>query len=174
MFETISWSQYFSATSLVLVTYYAVTTLFLYHQEIIYRYRKPFNSPQDIPPILGPVHPEPAPTATLTTAADLTFQQASSQEESPEPAADSLLIGPLPDLIQQLKSLAAVSGNSPAIKVFPLVQHLLAQYPALASSSLRDAITLYIYTTLREINLNTDLPTIDAWWPSEQNQSQKS
>lgn len=161
MLEFISWTQFLTAIATVLLTYYAVTTLLLYRTEILNHLNPPSNTP-----ILGPTQPD-FPTDTLEP------DQLRFHNPTPDLTADSLLIGSLADLLEELKLIMLPeSGLSPE-QICNRCQALLAQHPTLHKTHLQEAVSMFLLAELRNLNLNIDLPTIRQWWSLHPNQPTK-
>lgn len=196
MFESISWSDFFTAISIIVVGYYVISTLLLFSSEIvtIFKQKKlastfPVSKLNQIDSLedddfMGRARYEPeshrellreerTEAETLAIAPDQEEDEVIdfiSQEEDNLRSATQHLIDEVRELVQ------VISGSSKEESV-PLFQTLLSRAPQLVATSYQEAVNLAIYHSLKEQNLfQTELDEINSWWPDlvGQNKSKPS
>ncbi|MBS1554152.1 MAG: hypothetical protein JSU09_04435 [Bacteroidetes bacterium] len=177
MFNAISWEQFLTTASLLVGSYYLITTIIFYHNEILAwvnnRGKTKTTAPESkpsLPNLMGKVQPEPIrPIRKQTVEADeMNFGPATQDEEVSQPPADTKLItGSVADLLQEIKTLAEMiaENNSPQEESIALFKSLLEHYPNVRDSPFREAVTIVIHTTCKDdCHFDIELNEVKQWW----------
>jgi hypothetical protein len=188
MFSSITW-EFFTTTLMAAIgSYYAITTLLLYHREIIQRIKssgqqsvgqaeyttveKPSHT------VMGGIQKESTQElrSSIGTAEEIYAAPASEEPETvtlPEAETsshDSLLIGSVADLLQEVKTLSQLLADYKSDKAEgeSLFRTLFLRYPHLRSTTYRQAINFYIVDASRsQFSFDLSSSEVNAWWEEE-------
>ena len=182
MFSTISWREFLSFLTVTLGGYYLVTGLIFYRHEI-----KSLFSPKkkkEIDNVLENQMPETetnlmgAPRYEIRSTAsnensviaeDLVVLPVTEEQHSSTlpVSSDVKVVGTIADLIREINLLLEVIANHSKEDSVPLLQSLLMRYPQITESHYREAVSLFLYTQLKE-QAEFDIPPreINSWWPN--------
>lgn len=196
MFESISWSDFFTAISIIVVGYYVISTLLLFSGEIvtIFKQKKLTNAftvsksnqndSLEGDGFMGRARYEPDSNGEVLreekTEAE-TLAIAPDQEEDEvidfiSPEEDNLRSA-TQHLIDEVRELVQVISGSSKEACVPLFQTLLSRAPQLVATSYQEAVNLAIYHSLKEQDLfQIEMDEINSWWPDPvgQNKSKSS
>lgn len=196
MFESISWSEFFSTILIIVVGYYVISTLLLFSSEIVTIFKEKKlasafpasksnqNSSFEGDDFMGRARYEPESNRELLreerTEAE-TLAIAPDQEEDEvidfiSPEEDNLRSA-TQHLIDEVRELVQVMSGSSKEESVPLFQTLLSRAPQLVATSYQEAVNLGIYHSLKEQDLfQVELQEINSWWPDPvgQNKSKSS
>lgn len=196
MFESISWSEFFSTILIIVVGYYVISTLLLFSSEIVTIFKEKKlasafpasksnqNSSFEGDDFMGRARYEPESNRELLreerTEAE-TLAIAPDQEEDEvidfiSPEEDNLRSA-TQHLIDEVRELVQVISGSSKEECVPLFQTLLSRAPQLVATSYQEAVNLGIYHSLKEQDLfQVELQEINSWWPDPvgQNKSKSS
>jgi hypothetical protein len=186
MFSSITWEFFITALMAAIGSYYAITTLLLYHREIIQRIKssgqqsvcqaeyttveKPSHA------VMGGIQKESTQELRSSVAAAEEIYTVASDEEpetvtSPEALSqDSLLIGSVADLLQEVKTLSQLLAEYKSDKAEgeSLFRTLLLRYRHLRSTTYRDAINFYMVDASRnQFSFDLSSSEVNAWWEEE-------
>jgi len=186
MFTSITWGVFLGAIFLIISGYYAITSLLLYSGELKAWVTGKLKSTQS-PIEVGPVPPSDGVMGPINRA-DLTAEQRvstvadqdiaiSANDEFPEPIltprqgsalqADSILVGSVADLLEEIKTLVQLIGEYKSSKAecHAFFHALFLRYPQLMNTTYQDAINLYILHTARDyFSFEVSLQDIASWW----------
>jgi hypothetical protein len=131
MFNSISWQDFLIVIVVAISSYYIITSLLLYSGEITHIFKQKeskqidsttqddqngSNEPNDL---MGKIKYETevnVPREKSITSEELQFQSSNESEEIIEPTqsnqSDTLIIGTIADLLQEIKALAEVVSTS--------------------------------------------------------------
>lgn len=193
MFSSITWELFLTAVVVVIGGYYGITTLLLYHREIMQWVKSRGLSPvvqmgstavsEPSRSVMGNIQKGSTQELRSSIGTAEEINVAATDEEpdtvhSPEAVKsfdDHLLIGSIADLLQEVKTVSQLIAECKSDKAEgeSLFRTLLLRYPHLRSTTYRDAINLYILDTARN-QFSFDLSSfeINSWW-EEQRPSKK-
>ncbi len=178
MLESISWYDFLTTTVLLVGSYYIISALLLYSNDITAFFKKSnrSNSSTDngsktefVDNLLGkPKYDAPGKSVPTTLAAEeMQFQPSQAvEEEIPHSStqADTILIGTVADFLQEAKTLAeVVKGNDP-VEITSLFKSLVERYANLSTSHYQSALSIHLYTSFKEQDIEISLDEINAWW----------
>ncbi|GAB1446031.1 hypothetical protein MASR2M41_17800 [Flammeovirgaceae bacterium] len=191
MFESISWSDFFTAISIIVVGYYVISTLLLFSSEIVTIFKqKKLTSAFPVSELnqndsfegddfMGRARYEPESHRAVLreekTEAE-TLAIAPDQEEDEvidfiSPEEDNVRSA-TQNLIDEVRELVQVISGSSKEESVPLFQALLSRAPQLAATSYQEAVNLAIYHSLKDQDLfQIELDEISSWWPDPVGQS---
>lgn len=174
MFNTISWQQFFITAGFVIIGYYLITTLALYHREIFLwltnKNKLPVSPPQGhATNLMGTIQPEPVrPIRKQTVEADQIHFGPGTPDEQIEPTTETIMVtGSVADLLQEIKTLAEMiaDNNTPIEEGISLFKSLLEHYPHVQDSPFREAVTIIVHTACKETcRYDLDLSQVKQWW----------
>ncbi len=187
MFSSITWEIFLTTVVAVIGCYYGITTLLLYHQEIIQyvktRGQQPLVSSESTKvtashSVMGNIQEESSRElrSTISPAEEINVASDDDQPEtvtSPEVVLwtrDNLLIGSVADLLQEVKTLSQLMAECKSDKAEgeSLFKTLLLRYPHLRGTIYRDAINLFIIDAARnQFAFDLSLSEINSWWEDE-------
>jgi uncharacterized protein with PQ loop repeat len=186
MFSSITWEIFLSTVVVMVGGYYVITTLLLYHNEIIHWVKsrgqksvvKIASTEVHAQPdgMMGSIRNELIAELRSSTASAEEINVSSVDEEPEEIQAikplsnDSLLIGSMADLLQEIKTLIQLitECKSDKTECVSLFRTLLLRYPHLSDTTYQDVINLYIAeATMNQTAFNLTLPEIKTWWEEE-------
>lgn len=187
MFNSISWDSFLITACAIIGTYYAITTVLLYHREITQWFKskgqKTFDTPTSTTTspvqsaVMGTTQMESQEIrSSIGTAEEINV--AASDEEpdtvhSPEastPSEEHLLIGNIADLLQEIKTVSQLMTECKSDKAEgeSLFRTLLLRYPHLRNTTYQSAINLYIMEAIHEkVVFDISIAEINAWWEDE-------
>lgn len=188
MFSSITWEIFLTTVLAVVSCYYGITTLLLYHQEII-QYVKTRGQQHPVSPqptkvaasshsVMGSIQEESSRElrSTISPAEEISVASDDDQPEtvtSPEVVSwtrDNLLIGSVADLLQEVKTLSQLMAECESDKAEgeSLFKTLLLRYPHLRGTIYRDAVNLFIIDAARNhFVFDLSLSEINSWWEEE-------
>lgn len=189
MFNTITWESFLYAGALFIGGYYVITTLLLYHQEIINWFKpkplartttapSPDESYADQESVMGSVSAEEAwlskRTAVVESEAIIIAEAA--DDEMPETITKAgetdLLNSSVSELMQEVKALLnmAAEYKSSKAEVAPLFNALFERYPHLKNTTYAHAINKHICEEGKS-KFVFEFHTLEvrAWWETAHN-----
>ncbi len=188
MFSSITWEIFLTTIVVVIGGYYGITTLLLYHQEIIHwvktRGQQPVVSTQStkvITPshsVMGSIQQESLqavrstviPSEEINVASDDEVPETVTSPKVLSSTSDHLLISSVSDLLQEVKTLSQLMAECKSDKAEgeSLFRTLLLRYPHLRTTTYRDAINLFIIDAARnQFAFDLSLSEINSWWEEE-------
>ncbi len=188
MFNSISWQEFLTTLAVAVGSYYAITTLFFYSREIttLFKHKEPeqltseTNDDQyettESTDLMGKIKYETevnVPREKIVTTEEIRVLSPDESEEvittSPSNHADTVLIGTIADLLQEVKALAVVVSDCSKEDAVLLFKSLLSGYPQLAGTHFQEAVSLYIFNSCKE-NCAFSIASneINSWWSSEE------
>lgn len=190
MFNSITWEIFLTTVAAVIGGYYGITTLLLYHQEII-RWLKTRgqqsigasqskNNTSSSHVVMGSTQPEPLHEvrSTVSPVEEINITTGNEVPEtvtSPEvlsSTSDQALMSSVSTLLQEIKTVSQLIAecNSDKTESESLFRTLLLRYSHLRTTTYRDAITLFILNAARnQFAFELSLPEINTWWEDELN-----
>ncbi len=182
MFQSISWSEFLTTAGVGLALYYGVSSILLYSEEIKYFFSNgfkqfPVSNAADQQnggmqhSVVGPAKNGRAEKGESILLAGPEESQLPSEKSSAEientPKTDSLLVGSVADLGQEIKTLCARLAQYDRNASIREFKSLLNKYSKIASTSYRSTINLLISETVKELTPHRfGLKEIDLWWES--------
>jgi hypothetical protein len=188
MFSSITWEFFLTALMAAIGSYYGITTLLLYYREIIQWIKSNGQQPvvqaestgaaKPSHAVMGGIQKESTQElrSSVGTAEEIYAAPTSEEPEtvtSPEAETsshDSLLIGSVADLLQEVKTLSQLLAEYKSDKVEgeSLFRTLLLRYPHLRSTTYRQAINFYIVdASLNQFSFDLSSSEVNAWWEEE-------
>jgi len=183
MLETISWNEFLIAVASTVGIYYALAIGILYRAEIVNAL-----SPKPAKPSGSSDSETPEPStqrqfmgSPRSELKNDVFEAAANMEEiqvqsASEPlreielsrqTPETLLIGTIADLLQEIKFIVNETPGSGKDELGPLFNSLLSKYSSLINTRYQETITLFIHSTLSEPGHQTcSLEEIRSWWPA--------
>jgi hypothetical protein len=181
MFESISWSEFFSFVGLALAIYYPVTGLLLYGEEIKAKLTHP--RPSIIEALEDAAHSESIESATLMGAivhespldqdgesvqsSEIEFCENSNPAEEIKPAVRTVeqsLESTLTGIFTEINALAEVVSSNSKEELAEMFKSLLERYPQLISY--KDTLSQFIINSCSQYSTYPiDLDEVNTWWP---------
>jgi hypothetical protein len=196
MLQSISWQEFFTAVSLILGTYYAISTLLLYSGEItsIFKQRKPTtigessstnqNESKDSNDLMGKVKymtTVNVPHEKSVDAEDVTVSNSDEVNLKPLDDIDESITISVPDspeatlakavseLLKQAKSLLAEFPPHDKDEALLAFNPLFSKFPQLIGTTFQEEVSELIHGTLSQnANIQIDLKDIKSWWTDEE------
>ncbi len=190
MFQSISWSEFFTVACVLIACYYAVASVLLYGEEIKVFFNRGLQSAPGMGKadlgtgsdvrgngVMGSTRPGTMRDGngeqdTAGAMEELQFGPSRNSEAGDESfsttASDTRLVGSVSDLAQEIKEL---SEKIPSLGKEAVIVHfklLLKRYSNLASTTYRGTINLLIAETLKDrAPYVIGRQEIDSWWNAE-------
>jgi hypothetical protein len=191
MFNSISWQEFLTAIAVVVTGYYVISTLLLYSGEIthIFKHKESKqidpgapddqNSSNESNDLMGKIKYETevnVPREKSVTSEELQFQSSNESEEIIVPVqsnqTDTLLIGTIADLLQEIKALAEVVSTSSKEESVSFFKSLLQRFSKLRGTHYEDAVNMFIYNSCKEqCSFDLQPNEIKSWWIAEESNS---
>jgi hypothetical protein len=191
MFNSISWQEFLAAIAVVVIGYYVITTLLLYSGEITYIFKQKesklidsatqddqsgSNERNDPSDLMGKIKYETevnVPREKSVASEELQFQSSNESEEVIVPVqsnqTDTLLIGTIADLLQEIKALAEVVSISSKEESVSFFKSLLQRFSKLRGTHYEDAVNVFIYNSCKEqCSFDLQPNEIKSWWIVEE------
>jgi hypothetical protein len=191
MFNSISWQDFLIVIVVAMSSYYIITTLLLYSGEITHIFKQKeskqidsdthddqngSNEPNDL---MGKIKYETevnVPREKSVTSEELQFQSSHESEEIIVPVqsnqTDTLLIGTIADLLQEIKALAEVVSTSNKKESVSFFKTLLQRFSKLRGTHYEDAVNMFIYNSCKEqCSFDLQPNEIKSWWIAEESNS---
>jgi hypothetical protein len=176
MFNSISWQQFLYTLLTGLGAYYIISFLLLYAKEIIQKFKGKSGQPElGTPEIRGSTNDlmgaikKDQPNRHEQSIEAQEINVASDSKQSPSiDASDSLVVGSVSDLLQEIKILIKVvkEGNGTYDDAVPMITSLLSNYEHLVNTKYQTSISLFIHEQLQsEFASQADLKAIEGLWP---------
>jgi hypothetical protein len=183
MFNSISWQEFISAVTLLVLAYYVIAALVLYHNEIgnIFNQRRVkyidegVNDEQsdsnESNSLMGGIKYE------SLTQVNVSREQISATEEinfAPLAEADEPIDATLNNainrfvstLLTEIESLLEVIAKENKIETATFFKALLYNYPQLVATDYQDEISQHIYDGLKQTcEFHLELNEVKSWWP---------
>lgn len=174
MFQSISWTEYFTASLILGCLYYSLAGLILYREELKSFFTEGFGGIQKKSDDIEHDGDASFMGGTARSAAGeefadegLQFAPSSRQSlaETFTVAADTTLVGSVADLGEDIKRLSKNLGGMSHEEVGRNFSNLLNRYKKLRSTSYRSTINLLIAETINEKSTERiDAKEVDEWW----------
>jgi hypothetical protein len=191
MFNSISWQDFLIAIVVVISSYYIITTLLLYSGEITHIFKQKEskridsytqddqNGSNETNDLMGKIKYETevnVPREKSVTSEELQFQSSNKSEEVIVPVqtnqTDTLLIGTIADLLQEIKALAEVVSTSSKEESVSFFKSLLQRFSKLRGTHYEDAVNMFIYNSCKEqCSFDLQPNEIKSWWIEEESNS---
>jgi len=191
MFNSISWQDFLIVIVVAISSYYIITSLLLYSGEITHIFKQKeskqidsdahddqsgSNEPNDL---MGKIKYETevnVPREKSVTSEELQFQASNESEEVIVPVqsnqTDTLLIGTIADLLQEIKALAEVVSTSSKEESVSFFKSLLQRFSKLRGTHYEDAVNMFIYNSCKEqCSFDLQPNEIKSWWIAEESNS---
>jgi len=191
MFNSISWQDFLIVIVVAISSYYIITSLLLYSGEITHIFKQKeskqidsdahddqsgSNEPNDL---MGKIKYETevnVPREKSVTSEVLQFQASNESEEVIVPVqsnqTDTLLIGTIADLLQEIKALAEVVSTSSKEESVSFFKSLLQRFSKLRGTHYEDAVNMFIYNSCKEqCSFDLQPNEIKSWWIAEESNS---
>lgn len=186
MFSSITWELFLSTVVVIFGGYYSITTLLLYHNEIIHWVKSggqksvmkvastEIHAQSD--GMMGSIRNESVQELRSFTASAEEINASSSDEEIDEIqsfktlSTDSLLIGSVADLLQEIKTLIQliVECRSEKAECISLFRTLLLRYFHLKDTTYQHVINMYIADAImNQVEFSLTFTEIKFWWEEE-------
>jgi len=186
MFTSITWGAFLAAIFLIISGYYVITSLLLYSGELkawVTGKLKSRQSPIEVDPVspsdgvMGPINrTDLTAEQRISTVADHDIA-INADDEFPEPIltprqgsalqADSILVGSVADLLEEIKTLVQLIGEYKCGKAecHAFFHALFLRYPQLKNTTYQDAINLYILNAAQDhFSFDVSVQDIASWW----------
>lgn len=179
MLNSISWSVFLTAITLLIAVYYAVSSVLYYRHEISNLFRRKNLPDSNIisnrvvadHPLMGTTKPEaPKIIRKQSVSTEELLFAPPPIKETPTSDSDPIIIGTIADLLQESKDLAKSMAETTTSKeeCASLFQALLERYPQLNNSTYKDAISISLFHTCKtELGISCTLEEISSWWPNQ-------
>lgn len=189
MFNSISWQEFLTTIAVAAGGYYVITTLLLYSSEItnIFKQKQPKQIASEATEdqkdsiesndLMGKVKYETevnVPREKSVFAEELQVQSSNEDEEtvigSTSKNSDTLIIGTIADILQEIKALTEVVKDSSKEEAVLLFKSLLSRYPQLVGTHYHEAVSLFIYDCCKQqCEFDLEPKEIKSWWPEVEN-----
>ena len=134
------------------------------------------NDPSDL---MGKIKYETevnVPREKSVTSEELQFQSSNESEEVIVPVqsnqTDTLLIGTIADLLQEIKALTEVVSTSNKEESVSFFKSLLQRFSKLKGTHYEDAVNVFIYNSYKEqCSFDLQPNEIKSWWVEEESNS---
>jgi len=187
MLQSISWQEFFTVISLIVGTYYVISTLLLYDREItsIFNQKKSnategsvtvdqsdSNESNDLMGKVKYMTTVNVPHENIVDAEDVEVKEVVKPNEVEEPitisTADSpekTLANAVAELLKQAKSLIKDFPPQDKEEALLVFRPLFSKFPQLIESSFQDEINIFIQNGLAcNPDLQFDEDEIKSWW----------
>ncbi len=191
MFETISWQEFLTVITGVVICYYAISILLLFSSEIINLFKQKQSkqiTPETIEDqydssesneLMGKVkyETETSPTREKSISSEeLQIQSIDETEEvielSSVKPSDAILLGTIADFLQEIKALTEVVKDSSKEEATALFKSLISRYQQVGDTHYKDALNIFIYDSCEQhCAFNLELKEIIVWWPEAEKMS---
>lgn len=183
MLSSIAWQEYIIGMAVLVGGYYIISLSVLYYREITHWCKARFIStaspvPKCIPDdsIIGGVNQDgSSPSIRSNTIApeDIAVAPTTTEPETIDikdtDQPHDLIIGSVADLLEEIKQLLQLikDGSMGIEESSTLFNALLIRYPQLASTTYKDAITLYICNAAKnQLSFELQHKQVSDWWTS--------
>ena len=194
MFNSISWQDFLIVIVVAISSYYIITSLLLYSGEITHIFKQKeskqidpdahddqngSNERNDPSDLMGKIKYETevnVPREKSVASEELQFQSSNESEEIITPVqsnqTDTLLIGTIADLLQEIKALAEVVSISSKEESISFFKSLLQRFSKLSGTHYEDAVNMFIYNSCKEqCSFDLQPNEIKSWWIAEESKS---
>jgi hypothetical protein len=194
MFNSISWQDFLIVIVVAISSYYIITTLLLYSGEITHIFKQKeskqidsttqddqngSNERNDPSDLMGKIKYETevnVPREKSVASEELQFQSSNESEEIIEPTqsnqSDTLIIGTIADLLQEIKALAEVVSTSSKEESVSFFKSILQRFSKLRGTHYEDAVNVFIYNSCKEqCSFDLQPNEIKSWWIAEESDS---
>jgi hypothetical protein len=191
MFNSISWQDFLIVIVAAISSYYIITTLLLYSGEITHIFKQKEskridsytqddqNGSNETNDLMGKIKYETevnVPREKSVASEELQFQASNESEEVIVPVqsnqTDTLLIGTIADLLQEIKALAEVVSTSSKEESVSFFKSLLQRFSKLRGTHYEDAVNMFIYNSCKEqCSFDLQPNEIKSWWIEEESNS---
>jgi hypothetical protein len=190
MFNSISWQDFLIVIVIAISSYYIITSLLLYSGEItrIFKQKESKQIDSDTHDqsgsnetndLMGKIKYETevnVPREKSVTSEELQFQSSNESEEVIVPVqsnqTDTLLIGTIADLLQEIKALAEVVSTSSKEESVSFFKSVLQRFSKLKGTHYEDAVNVFIYNSCKEqCSFDLQPNEIKSWWITQESNS---
>lgn len=178
MLNSISWNEFLTAILIAGGTYYIVSFLLFYSQEIksVLKGEKKITLPKSFEKsadLIGSAKAdEPRVVRETSVAADELIpsqtEDALSQERAINDNAETILLGTVSDFLQESKTLAQViaENKAPREECVSLFQSLLERYPQIIGTPYQEGLHVSLFHTCKDTcGFEFSQNEIASWWP---------
>ena len=103
------------------------------------------------------------------TSEELNFSELQEAEEPFQTDTESLLVGTVSDLLQELKAIAEKISGWNKDEGLPLLREVLRKYPQLIGTQYQDSINLFIMNScLEQVDWELSPEEVEILWPSKE------
>ena len=173
MLNAISWSEFLIAIMLLLGIYYTATAIIYYRTEIgdLLKGRtklkqiKPADELSE--DVMGSARfiDQHVPREERIATEDI--EVVSKEHDTEQPDADSLLVGTVSDLLEEIRKLNDRIVSDRKENLIPVFRELLSNYPQLINTQYQEAINLFLMNTCQEhSNWELELHEAESLWTS--------
>ncbi|MBS1977844.1 MAG: hypothetical protein JST46_10770 [Bacteroidetes bacterium] len=195
MLQSISWQEFLTAISLILGTYYTISTLLLYSGEIksIFKQKKPnsidessstdqtdSNEPNDLMGKVKYTTTVNVPHEKSVDAEDVSVINSDEENLKAHDEAEESIIISIPDtpettlakavsqLLNQAKSILAEFPPRDKEEALLAFSSLFAKFPQLVGTNFQDEVSELIHDALAvNTEIQFDLNDVKSWWTDE-------
>lgn len=173
MLQSISWSDFFTAVAVLVTLYYLFSVAVFYQKDFVHYLKNRGKSSQSDSDttsmsdnIMGATHSEQhVPREERIAPEDV--QIISKRDDSEQTDSDSLLVGTVSDLLQEIRLLNENIQLQTKDELVPVFRELLAKYPKLINTQYQEAINLFIVNASQESGKwEFDSVEVESLWPS--------
>jgi hypothetical protein len=185
MFNSISWQDFLIVIVIAISSYYIITSLLLYSGEITHIFKQKESKQIDsdahddqsgsneLNDLMGKIKCETevnVPREKSVASEELQFQASNESEEIIVPVqsnqTDTLLIGTIADLLQEIKALTEVVSTSSKEESVSFFKSILQR---LKGTHYEDAVNIFIYNSCKEqCSFDLQPNEIKSWWIVEE------
>lgn len=182
MLQAISWTDYLTATTFLVASYYFIVGLLLYGNEIkvfitsrkrsIDTPPESINTEADTKSWIGrthSTHQDNTREVQVFTIEELAVAPSDQPEETvttEQADQETMLIGAVADLLDELKVQAQKTAGWKKDEYSALFRDLLAHYPQLQHTPYQESINLFIINTFQEShNITFSIDEVQHLWP---------
>ena len=174
MFSPISWQEFLHTALIALGTYYAVSIVVFYSQDLVARFKgitqgEAHSEPSPNQPLMGQIRKDtPKKHEHVVEAHDLVINPVNRSDA--DRSEEDLLKNSLSHLLLEANVLAKIlrENNGSKEDATPMFQSLLSNYVHLSKTKYRDSIMGFIHDTINTAcAFEVTLGEIESWWPRE-------
>lgn len=180
MFQSISWTDFFSIVGLVILGYYTVLGLILYRYEIVNFFKHRMQNSDasnshklklnESVSLMGTIRSdssrEPVSRGVSVDADELMVVSEEEGEPLEVVVSGEARLEEQQNLLEEVQTLLRVVSGDRAGDAVSLFRALLERYADLTDSTYRNHVSMIIHDGCRQRNLDFSLQEVQSWWPS--------